>query len=195
MREWEHRLLSERMRGFPSQPWLWLAPSAAWLPEPAPQGRGLRLHRDAGAPGWAGELRCTLPLPLPAEAIKAIVIEHAAAEDLEPLLSECARVLMPGGRLWMTVLNRCSPYRAHWQWRGARPPSVARCRALLSRQGIRCRSLRHYGPLWAQSSNSPSGTALPALRALCVLEAEKRTEALIGPIKVSRVGWRGTVAT
>lgn len=194
MREWEQRLLSEQMRGFPSQPWLWLAPDASWLPDSPPQGRGLRLHRNPQTPGWVGDVRCSLPLPLPSESIKAIVIEHPAAEELEPMLSECARVLMPGGRVWVTLLNRCSPYRAHWQWQGARPPSVTRCRTLLQRQGIRCRSLRHYGPLWTQSGNTP-GTALPALRALCVLEAEKRTEAYIGPIKASRVSWRGPVAT
>ena len=48
MREWEQRLLSEQMRGFPSPPWLWLAPNASWLPELVPQGRGLRLHREDG---------------------------------------------------------------------------------------------------------------------------------------------------
>lgn len=193
IRDWEHGYLAEQLRGFPSQPWLWLGPSASWLPQIAPAGRGLRLHRSADGQQWAGQLRCGLPLPLPAEAVKVIVIQHAAPTDLEALLSECGRVLMPGGRVWMTLLNRCSPYRAHWQWQGARPPSVGRCQALLARQGIRARSLRHYGPLWQQTSASP-GTALPVLRALCVLEAEKRSEAFIGPTPL-KVAWRNPVAT
>ncbi len=193
IRAWEHRLLHEQLRGFPSQPWLWLGPSAAWMPDPAPAGRGVRLHRRGDGQGWAGDLRCDLPLPLPAETMKAIVLEHADAEGLEALLSECARVLMPGGRVWMTVLNQCSPYRAHWQWQGVRPPSLARCRMLLQKQGLRSRSVQHLGPLWRQAGSA--GTALPVLRALCVLEAEKRSEAFIGPAKVRPVSWRSPVAT
>lgn len=194
IRDWEHQHLLERLRSVPAQPWLWLAPSAAWLPEQPPAGRGIRLHRVAQGSGWQGELRCGLPLPLPAEAVNAIVIQHAAPADLDVLLAECARVLMPGGRLWMTVLNRYSPYRAHWQWQGAQPASVARTRVLMKRQGLRCQSIGHHGPLWSQTG-AAAGTSLPALRALCVLEAEKRTEALIGPMKVSQVGWRRPMAT
>ncbi|MGH8053315.1 MAG: hypothetical protein ACREP4_05270 [Stenotrophomonas sp.] len=178
----------------PAQPWLWLAPSAAWLPEQAPPGRGIRLHQMGQGSGWQGEVRCGLALPLPAEAVNAIVIQHAAPADLDALLAECARVLMPGGRLWMTVLNRYSPYRAHWQWQGAQPASVARTRVLMKRQGLRCQSIGYHGPLWSQTG-AAAGTSLPALRALCVLEAEKRTEAFIGPMKASQVGWRRPMAT
>ncbi|MEA5667325.1 class I SAM-dependent methyltransferase [Stenotrophomonas sp. MH1] len=154
----------------------------------------MRLYRADGRHQWQGELRCGLPLPLPAETFNAIVIQHAAPEELDLLLAECARVLMPGGRLWMTLLNRYSPYRAHWQWQGARPASMARSRVLLKRHGIRCQTVQYYGPLWSQAADAP-GSGLPALRALCVLEAEKRTEALIGPIKASRAGWSRPVVT
>lgn len=194
MRDWEHRHLLQRLHGVPSQPWLWLSPNAAWRPENGPAGRGLRLHRVGSGGHWFGDLHCGLPLPLPAEGLNAIVIQHAASEDLDRLLAECARVLMPGGRLWMTLLNRYSPYRAHWQWQGARPASMARSRVLLKRHGIRCQTVQYYGPLWSQAADAP-GSGLPALRALCVLEAEKRTEALIGPIKASRAGWSRPVVT
>lgn len=196
MRDWEQRHLLDCLQGVPAQPWLWLSPSAAWLPQDVPAGRGLRLHASAidGPHHWNGDLRCGHALPLPAETFSAIVIQHAPPEHLAPLLAECARVLMPGGRLWMTLLNRYSPYRAHWQWQGARPASMARSRVLLKRHGIRCHTVRYYGPLWSQAADAP-GNALPALRALCVLEAEKRTEALIGPIPVSQPSWRQTVAT
>ena len=192
MRAIEQRHLLEQMQGVPAQPWLWLAPCAAWLPGEIPSGRGIRLHR-AAAGGWQGEVRCALPLPLPSEAVNAIVLQHAAAQELDGLLSECARVLMPGGHLWVTLLNRYSPYRAHWQWRAA-PPSVARCRAVLQREGLRMKSVQRIGPLWSESARA-TGTALPALRAVCVLKFEKRASAFIGPEAARTVRWGESVAT
>ena len=192
MRAVEHPHLLEQLRASPSQPWLWLAPCAAWCPEPAPAGRGLRLHRQAA--GWGGDVCCTLPLPLPSEAVNAIVLQHPVAAELDPLLAECARVLMPGGRLWLTLLNHHSPYRSHWQWRGMRPPTAMRCRASLQREGLRIRATQHVGPVWSETAGA-AGKTLPALRAVCVLECEKRTSAFIGPEKVQPVGWRGPVAT
>ena len=109
-------------------------------------------------------------------------------------MSECARVLMPGGRLWMTLLNRYSPYRARWQWQGPRPPSATRCQLRLQREGLRVRSVRHFGPLWSDAGPA-GGKALPALRAVCVLEFEKRAAAFIGPEAARPVGWGGQVAT
>lgn len=152
----------------------------------------LRLHREAA--GWSGDACCALPLPLPSEAVNAIVLQHPQVTELAPLLAECARVLMPGGRLWLTLLNHHSPYRGHWQWRGMRPPTAMRCRSALQREGLRIRTTQHVGPLWNDAA-TPAGKALPALRAVCVLECEKRTSAFIGPEAVQPVGWRGPVAT
>ncbi len=194
MRTAEQRYLLEQVQGFPAQPWLWLVPCATWLPAEAPGGRGVRLHRAADGRGWEGDVCCALPLPLPSEAVNAIVLQHVAPMELEALLSECVRVLMPGGRLWMTLLNRYSPYRARWQWQGARPPSATRCQFQLQREGLRVRSVRHFGPLWSDSGQA-AGKALPALRAVCVMEFEKRTQAFIGPEAVRPVGWREPVAT
>ncbi|MCA7024399.1 MULTISPECIES: class I SAM-dependent methyltransferase [Stenotrophomonas] len=194
MRAAEQRHLLDQVGGFPAQPWLWLSPCATWLPAEAPAGRGVRLHRAADGRGWDGDVCCALPLPLPSEAVNAIILQHVAALDLEPLLSECARVLMPGGRLWMTLLNRYSPYRARWQWQGPRPPSATRCQLRLQREGLRVRSVRHFGPLWSDAGPA-GGKALPALRAVCVLEFEKRAAAFIGPEAARPVGWGGQVAT
>lgn len=194
MRAAEQRHLLDQVRNFPAQPWLWLAPCATWLPEESPNGRGVRLHRAADGRGWGGDVCCALPLPLPSEAVSAIVLQHVATLELEPLLSEVARVLMPGGRLWMTLLNRYSPYRARWQWQGARPPSATHCQLRLRREGLRVRSIRHFGPLWSESGRA-GGKALPGLRAVCVLEFEKRAAAFIGPEPVRPVGWRGPLAT
>ena len=194
MRAVEQDALLEQLHGFPAQPWLWLAPSAAWQPLRVPLGRGICLQRAADGCQWQGDVRCALPLPLPSEAVNAIVLEHAAALQLEPLLAECARVLMPGGRLWLTLLNPCSPYRSQWQWQGARPPSATHCRAVLRRHGLRTRSVRHFGPLWSDSGQA-NGSVLPALRAASMLEFEKRAHAFIGPEPVRANAWRGPVAT
>lgn len=194
MRELEHRLLLEQLRAVPAQPWLWIGPGARWLPESPPRGRGIRLHPGVIGKGYAGDLRCDLPLPLPTEAVNAIVLQHVAAEQAPDLLAECARVLMPGGRVWMTLLNRCSPYRAHWQWRGASPLSAGRCRMLLQREGLQCTSLRHLGPLLGRPG-SVTGTSLPALRAICVLTAEKRTAPFTGVGALRSADWCRPLAT
>ncbi len=192
MRAVEQAHLLEQLQGVPAQPWLWLSPCASWIPEPVPAGRGMRLSRATDGRGWQGDVRCGLPLPLPAEAVNAIVLQHAALPDLDMLFSECERVLMPGGRLWLTLLNRCSPYRAHWQWRGARPPSATWCRMLLQREGLQCRAVRRLGPLWRTAAGVG---AVPLLRAVCVLEFEKRTLAGLGPEVARPLGWRKPVAT
>ncbi|WP_250063216.1 class I SAM-dependent methyltransferase [Stenotrophomonas mori] len=154
----------------------------------------MRLHRSADGRQWLGDVACSLPLPLPSEAVNAIVLQHAAGSGLDGLLSECARVLMPGGRLWLTALNRYSPYRVRWQWQDARPASLAHCRLRLRRDGLQVSARTHFGPLWHESG-ATGGKALPGLRAVSVIEFEKRTRALIGPEAVRAGGWRAPVAT
>src|SRR3546814_15099397 len=62
--------------------------------------------------------RCRLPLPLADESIGVVVLQHVAApgRSRRELFEECARVLAPGGRLWVFALNPLAPYR--WRWRG-----------------------------------------------------------------------------
>src|SRR3546814_13939965 len=62
--------------------------------------------------------RCRLPLPLASESIGVVVLQHVAApgRSRRELFEECARVLAPGGRLWVFALNPLAPYR--WRWRG-----------------------------------------------------------------------------
>ncbi|WP_305805586.1 class I SAM-dependent methyltransferase [Stenotrophomonas sp. YIM B06876] len=192
LRQLEHHHLREQLHRLPSQPWLWLSPTTGWTPSPLPAGRGVRLHATAGN-GFQGDLRCRLPLPMPGEAVNAIVIQHADRADLAALIAECSRLLMPGGRLWMTQLNSCSPYRVRWQRHGLRPASLLRCRSLLQREGLLCGPVRYLGPLWGERAGA-TGSALPSLRAVCVLEAEKRVAGMT-PSGVVPVGWRGPVAT
>ena len=65
LRVLERRLLLPQLSVLPTQPWLWIAPSAAWLEDAQLGGRGLRLFRQGQ--GYAGDTRCALPLPLASE--------------------------------------------------------------------------------------------------------------------------------
>ena len=97
------------------QSWLWLAPTADDGDHP---GRGLRLQ--VRGTGWAGPVRCGAPLPLANETVATVVIQHAAKGGSRgaALVDECARVLVPGGRLWLFALNPLSPYRLRWSGTG-----------------------------------------------------------------------------
>ena len=117
LRVLERQLLLPQLSVLPTQPWLWIAPSAAWLEDAQLGGRGLRLFRQGQ--GYAGDTRCALPLPLASESVNAVVLQHVTAGDAERLLDECERVLMPGGHLWLSSLNPFSPYRTHWRQQGS----------------------------------------------------------------------------
>lgn len=193
MRQLQHDFLLTQLQRLPSRPWLWLAPTAAWTPQPPPSGRGLCLLQGPVANAYGGDVQCRLPLPMPAEAVNAIVLQHPGSEGLAALLGECSRVLMPGGRLWLTLLNPYSPYRVHWQRHAAAPAGVTQCRSLLRREGLQCAPPRHLGPLWSERGTG-GRYSWSALRAVCVLEAEKREAAVAGPGKVP-VSWRGPLPT
>ncbi len=154
----------------PGQPWLWLTM------DPAPgagEGRGLLLQAEAD--GWRGPVRCALPLPLANESVAAVVLQHSTGGRRgAALLEECARVLVPGGRLALFGLNPFSPYHARWV--GSRPgaaePSLWRRRlrgAGLHPDGV---SLG-LGPRW-RIGVDPVLQEGPGLRAAWLLRAEKR---------------------
>ncbi|MET4617753.1 methyltransferase domain-containing protein [Stenotrophomonas sp. HMWF003] len=180
-------LLAER----PVTPWLWVAPTAAWAALPDLPGRGLRLHRDGA--GFAGDTRCGLPLPLPDESVNAIVLQHVTARDAEQLIGECERVLMPGGRLWLSTLNPFSPYRRQWRQHGLVVRSPQRLRHTLEQAGLSCDGLSYLGPMWRD--RAPGQRSFAPLRAACLFTAEKRTPALPGPTPLPVRRWAGTVAT
>lgn len=180
MLQLEHPVALEALRGRPSQPWLWLSPAAGLLPARSElQGRGIRLYRRGD--GYDGDVRCGLPLPLPVESVQAIVVEHAAQGSAGDFLDECARVLMPGGRLWLFALNPLSPYRLHWARHGVAAIRPDRLRSLAQRAGLQCvGSPRYLGPMW-QLGRVPSGPGRAPWRAVCLLELEKRSVAAVGP--------------
>ncbi|MEO8367285.1 MAG: hypothetical protein ABI538_13885 [Pseudoxanthomonas sp.] len=170
------------------QPWLWLAPRPAESGAVDLPRRTLVLHRQQG--NFSGSLRCGLPLPLPNESIGNLVVQHALDDGIEGVLDECARVLEPGGRLWLFTLNPWSPYRARWRHSGLVARDVQGWRTTLRGLGLQpvAGGVSYLGPVWRIVSAPPT-PATPApgrLRAGCLLEFEKRTAALIPPAPVAR---------
>lgn len=155
----------------PGQPWLWLAPAPSALDS---RGRGLRLLSVAQA--WEGTVRCRLPLPLANDTVATVVLQHVlhSGEPGRALLQECARVLLPGGRLWLFALNPLAPYRWRWQRSG-----LAASEPMLSRRRLRAAGLQPepvsqgVGPRWRIQIVSDLQHG-PGLRAAYLLRAEKR---------------------
>lgn len=173
------------LRSRPAQPWLWIAPVPPMDPRLDLQARGLRLRWREN--GYEGDLRCALPLPLVAESVQSIVLQHVPAHGLEALLDECERVLMPGGRLWLYALNPYSPYRLRWQRRGPKTLRPLAWRQRVQAAGLRCiGQVGYMGPAWRIDTgvDLQATTPLP-WRAVCVLEAEKRVAAGLGPVPKS----------
>lgn len=171
--------------------WLWLGPDAGDAPAGVP-GRGLRLA--ASASGWSGGVRCGLPLPLAGESVATIVLQHVLTRDEtgRELLAECARVLVPGGRLGLLALNPLSPYR--WRWRGA---GLQAAEPLVWRRRLRAAGLvpdpvsQGIGPAWRETP-SPQPQSGAGLRAAYLVLAEKRSLPLT-PVRARRL--RGAVPT
>jgi SAM-dependent methyltransferase len=187
--ESEQALIAEALRStHAGLPWLWIGPSPDSVPASAHApadvaraaelpivGRGLRL--GISSQGWSGPIRCRLPLPIASESLGAVVLQHVASlQDAGSgaLLAECARALVPGGRLHVLALNPLSPYRARWQGRGLRAADAMRLRQLLRDVGLAPESYAQgLGPQWSMRlSELPQAGA--GLRAAFVQRAEKR---------------------
>ena len=167
----EHALVADALGSHPGLPWLWLAPT---VPELQVEGRGLCLVRQGD--GLHGPVRCGVPLPLPSEAFGAVVLQHVVGGrgDALGLLAEAARVLAPGGHLWLLVLNPLTPYR--WRWRGT---GIASAEPLTWRRRMRDAGLapdavsNGVGPSWRTEAVTESQNG-PGLRAAYALRGQKR---------------------
>lgn len=174
--------LNEALCDRPGQPWLWLSPSIdkTLLDEAlSPVGRGLRLQPAVG--GWRGDVCCALPLPLANESLATVVIQHCArSKGSERLLAECARVLVPGGRLWLFALNPLSPYRWRWKGHGLRASEPMPWRWRLRAAGLQPDAVSSgLGPRWRMEVANDRQHG-PGLHAAWLLRAEKRTIPLTG---------------
>jgi SAM-dependent methyltransferase len=178
----ESGLIAEALRStHAGLPWLWIGPSMEPAIVPVGEddtaiGRGLRLSLSPD--GWNGPIRCRLPLPIATESLGAVVLQHVASlrnAGSGALLAECARALVPGGRLHVLALNPLSPYRVRWQGRGLRADDTAHLRQLLRDVGLNPEQYAQgVGPQWSMrlSELPQAGTGL---RAAYVQRAEKRT--------------------
>jgi SAM-dependent methyltransferase len=177
----EADLILQALAERPAQPWLWLAPvrsgsGQAGRPEHRqPEGRGLHLAPDQQ--GWAGAVRCGLPWPIASESFGSVVLQHVvpAGAASRPLLEECARILSPGGALWLLGLNPLAPYRWHWRASGLGASEPLTWRRRLRAAGLTPTPVsRGVGPRWrpAADANTQDG---PGLRAAYALRADKRT--------------------
>jgi hypothetical protein len=178
----EQALIAEALRTtHAGLPWLWIGPSVEpsqlqSMADMQVEGRGLRLMLSAE--GWRGPIRCRLPLPIATESLGAVVLQHVTSlqnAGSGALLSECARALVPGGRLHVLALNPLSPYRARWQGRGLRAADAAHLRQLLRDVGLNPEPYAQgVGPQWAMRLSELPQAGV-GLRAAYVQRAEKRT--------------------
>lgn len=173
----ERPLIAEALRtAHAGLPWLWIGPEGSSMSETPVEGRGLRL--TLSDEGWRGPIRCRLPLPIATESLGAVVLQHVASlrnAASGALLAECARTLVPGGRLHVLALNPLSPYRIRWQGRGLRAADAAHLRQVLRDVGLNPEPYAQgVGPQWSMRlSELPQAGS--GLRAAYVQRADKRT--------------------
>ncbi len=167
---------------------LWCVPADGLARERC-GARGLVLHPVA-AGGFSGSLRCRVPLPMASESFGdvAVLFPETLGHEARGLFEECARVLLPGGRLWLCALNPFSPYRQRWRGTGLHAHPVSRWRARLRAAGLNDADGGHalrFGPGWRVGPGR-DGARLGAVRMLVM---EKRVAALISPARVEPARW------
>ncbi len=167
----ERALADAAFRERPGQPWLWLAPMR---PLESPPGRGLALA--GGGLGWRGAVACALPLPLPSESFGTVVLQHVHGDRDEAgaLVAEAARILVPGGCLWLFALNPLAPYRWRWKGAGLRAAEPLTWRRRLRIAGMQPDAVsRGIGPSWqVRLADAPQDG--PGMRAAYLIRSEKR---------------------
>ena len=159
----------------PGQPWLRLMPTGGLA---VVGERELPLHVAGGF--FDGPLRCALPLPLASESVGTVVVQHVADGPVDPaaIFEEVARVLVPGGRLWLLTLNPLAPYRLRWLRQGPAASEPIRWRRRLRAAGLVPEAVSQgIGPRWdaIPNTNLQQGAGM---RAAFLLRAEKRVSPL-----------------
>jgi len=179
----ERQWLAGQMASRPARPWLWLAPPAAAMADwPRPPPRGLLLHEQDGR--YSGSIRCGLPLPLPSDCLGDVVLQHPGWGGAGPLVEECARVLIDGGRLWLFLVNPWSPFRLR-RPRDLPVASAGAWQQRLRAHGLQIDAARFLGPSWRMASQSNAQASDWPLGACRVIVAEKRGAAPVAPAPVA----------
>jgi SAM-dependent methyltransferase len=166
-----------------ASPTLWLHPGGGAGVSVVAAGLALR---SVGG-GFDGPLRCGSSLPLASDSFSTVVLQHVPENGNRALLAECARVLEPGGRLWLFTLNPVSPYRLRWRRTGLSIRGPGRWRRQLQAAGLDGSAYPHQwlGPSWRGSGRAPE-----MMRAVCLLQADKRgPDLILTPSRPPR--WQG----
>lgn len=179
----ETGVIADALEARPGLPWLALSAAAKPAGITAPQGLWLSPRGQV----WGGELHCAQDaLPLLSESVATVVVQHVGSPaSALPWLSECARVLLPGGKLWLFALNPLSPYRRHWQGQAVSADEPFSWRRCLRRAQLQTDTLTlGLGARWrcAVDARLQRGAGI---RAAYVLQAEKRR------IPLTRIPARG----
>lgn len=174
----------------PALPWVWIGAPAV-LPPPAGR-RGLLLRRDGD--GLLGGVRCRLPLPLASETFGAVLLQHALDDDCDTgaLLGECARVVAPGGTLWLAALNPWTPFRLRWARSGLCARAPGRWQAQLRQAGFApdTARLQWLGPHWRIGHGDAGIGARDRLRAGLALSVSKRAHGVIPGSPLRQWRWQ-----
>ncbi len=192
----------------PAAPWLWLGVCGAEPPADVPYGIELRrtvrnlnaaaqniatippnaqdFRGDDPRTGFTGDVHCDLPLPFASESFGTILIQHALDDgrDWHLILSECDRLLIPGGTLWLACVNPWSPYRLRSLRHGVHAQSPTRWQRYLRAAGFAAATtaLQWLGPHWRVNPSGSASSGIGSLdvsRAAFVLTARKQTLARI----------------
>lgn len=171
----------------PGQPSLWLAP----VP-PAGRGSGRCVQISVADDAWGGDVRCAFPLPFCSESLGTVVVQHVGDLPLEAsaLLEECARVLVPEGRVWLFALNPLTPYRRHWFGEALRTSEPLTWRRRMRAAGLEPEPVTTgLGPRWhvAEVTTRQDG---PGLRAAWLMRARKRVAGVVPPTPVAALRWQ-----
>lgn len=174
----ETGLIAEALQARPGLPWLVLSASA----RPVELAEPLGLWLSPRGQRWGGDLQCTQDvLPLQSESIATVVVQHVGSPATAlPWLSECARVLLPGGKLWLFALNPLSPYRRHWMGAEVNAHEPFSWRRSLRRAQLQTDALTlGLGARWHRDVDARLQRGA-GIRAAYVLQAEKRRIPLTG---------------
>ncbi|HEY4555428.1 MAG TPA: hypothetical protein VIG68_03200 [Lysobacter sp.] len=185
------RVLSATTAAAPT--WTWIGVPGSMPPE-CDWRRGVLLRRHGAL--FEGDVRCAMPLPVASESMGAMLLQHVLDTGTlamqQDLLDECMRVLVPGGVLWLAVLNPWSPYRARWSRSGLIARDPGRWQARLRRAGFAVDSLsvQWLGPRWRSAHGDVGVGAVDRLRAGVALTVSKRTAAVVPPAPLRKLRWQ-----
>lgn len=118
---------------------LYLRPSDAAPPQLSGNMLGCVMHAHRAPDGFDGDLRwCDAVLPLASDSVSLVYAQHVLETSAAPraLVSEWARVLVPGGHGLLFVLNRASLWRLSWAGAGLQVPRLRTLRGWLADEGL-----------------------------------------------------------